>query len=60
MVSELVDLLEVELVIGLVLGVERMELGIDLVLEFEMVEPELEMVELEIDLGVECDLVGVE
>jgi hypothetical protein len=62
MVSELVDLLEVELVsvIGLVLGVERMELGIDLVLEFEMVEPELEMVELEIDLGVDCDLVGVE
>ena len=59
MVSELVDLLEVELVsvIGIVLEVEKMELGIDLVLEFEMVEPEFEMVELGIDLGVDFDSV---
>ena len=62
MVSELVDLLEVELVsvTGIVLEVENMELGIDLGLEFEMVEPEFEMVELGIDLVVDCDLVGVE
>ena len=62
MVSEFVDLLEVELVsvIGIVLEVENMELGIDLGLEFEMVEPEIEMVEPGNDLVVDCDLVGVE
>ena len=73
MVSEFVDLLEVELVsvAGLVLEVELLEFGLDLVLEFETVEPDLEKVELEIglevgleveleiDLEVECGQVGV-